>query len=90
MKEIEENMFEGNESVEEDEQKGKEMLEHFADVLLPTDQPGYCFTIPTLSGSVAKVVIPQDVTEKDLDFITLYIQNMLPTFISNLKEELEK
>lgn len=51
---------------------------------------GYCFTIPTLSGSLAQVLIPQDVTEKDLDFITLYIQNMLPTFISNLKEELEK
>ena len=50
----------------------------------------YCFTIPTLSGSVAKVIIPQNVTEKDLDFITLYIENMLPTFISNLKEELEK
>lgn len=32
-KEIEENMFEGNESVKEAEQKGKEILEHFADAL---------------------------------------------------------
>ena len=32
-KEIEENMFEGSESVKEAEQKGKEMLEHFADAL---------------------------------------------------------
>lgn len=54
------------------------------------DKLEYCFTIPTLSGASAKVVIPREVTEKDLDFITLYIQNMLPTFISNLKEELDK
>lgn len=32
-KEIEENMFEGNESVKEAEQKGKELLEHFSDAL---------------------------------------------------------
>lgn len=54
------------------------------------EESGYRFTIPTLSGSMAHIVIPQDVTEKDLDFITLYIQNMLPAFISNLKEELDK
>lgn len=58
--------------------------------ILPQEEGGYRFTIPTLSGSMAHVVIPQDVTAKDLDFITLYIQNMLPAFISNLKEELEK
>ena len=40
--------------------------------------------------SLIHIFIPQNVTEKDLDFITLYIENMLPTFISNLKEELEK
>lgn len=55
----------------------------------PQEESGYRFTIPTLSGSMAHIIIPQDVTEKDLDFITLYIQNMLPTFISNLKEALE-
>lgn len=49
----------------------------------------YRFTIPTLSGSAAQIIIPHDVSVKDLDFITLYIQNMLPTFISNLKEEIE-
>lgn len=32
-KEIEENMFEGSESVKEAEQKGKEILEHFSDAL---------------------------------------------------------
>ena len=42
-----------------------------------------------MNACVLKPKLPF-VTEKDLDFITLYIQNMLPTFISNLKEELEK
>lgn len=59
-------------------------------VSVSINKPEYRFTIPTLSGSVAEIVIPQDVTEKDLDFIILYVQNMLPTFISNLKEKLEK
>lgn len=54
------------------------------------DEIGYRFTIPTLSGSIAQVIIPQDVTVKDLNFITLYIQNILPAFISNLEEKLEK
>ena len=54
------------------------------------EESGFCFTIPTLSGASAKITIPQNVTSKDLDFITLYIQNMLPAFISNLKEEMDK
>ena len=58
--------------------------------IIAKEESGFCFTIPTLSGSTARITIPQDVTAKDLDFITLYIQNMLPAFISNLKEELEK
>lgn len=37
-KEIEENMFEGDESVREAEQKGKEMLEHFANALNSTEK----------------------------------------------------
>ena len=53
-------------------------------------QPGYHFEIPTLSGAVAQVTIPKDVTEKDLDFISMYLQNMLPTFITNLKEQLRE
>jgi len=70
--------------------ESKAIAESKADMSLPQEQPEYCFTIPTLSGSAARVIIPQDVSEKDLDFITLYVQNMLPTFISNLKETLEK
>lgn len=61
-----------------------------ANAIPAQEESGYRFTIPTLSGSMARVIIPQDVTAKDLDFITLYIQNMLPAFISNLKDELDK
>lgn len=48
----------------------------------------YHFAIPTLSGATAQVTIPKDVTAKDLDYILLYIQSMLPAFIENLKEEI--
>lgn len=54
-----------------------------------SEKTGYCFTIPTLSGSVVQINIPQDVTEKDLDFITMYIKNLLPAFIDNLREEVD-
>ena len=49
---------------------------------------GYHFTIPTLSGATAQVTIPKEITAKDLDYILLYIQSMLPAFIENLKDEL--
>lgn len=49
---------------------------------------GYHFAIPTLSGATAQVTIPKEITEKDLDYILLYIQSMLPAFIENLKGEL--
>ena len=45
----------------------------------------YNFEIPTLSGDVAKIIIPQNVTLKDLDFIQMYIENMLPVFLNNLR-----
>jgi len=50
----------------------------------------YNFEIPTLSGKSAKIHIPEDVTEKDLDYIDLYVKNMLSVFIQNLKDELKK
>ena len=49
---------------------------------------GYHFAIPTLSGATAQVTIPKEITAKDLDYILLYIQSMLPAFIENLKDEL--
>lgn len=51
-------------------------------------QEGYHFAIPTLSGATAQVTIPKEITVKDLDYILLYIQSMLPAFIENLKDEL--
>lgn len=53
------------------------------------DVAAYHFAIPTLSGATAQVTIPKDVTVKDLDYILLYIQSMLPAFIDNLKDEIE-
>ena len=52
-------------------------------------QEGYHFAIPTLSGATAQVTIPKEITVKDLDYILLYIQSMLPAFIENLKDELK-
>lgn len=49
---------------------------------------GYYFEIPTLSKNAAKIFIPASITEKDLDYITLYIQNMLPAFLDNLRGEI--
>ena len=50
----------------------------------------YNFEIPTLGGQSARIHIPENVTEKDLDYIDLYVKNMLPAFIQNLKEKLKK
>lgn len=51
---------------------------------------GYYFEIPTLSKNTAKIFIPADVTQKDLDYIGQYLQNMLPAFLENLKGEILK
>ena len=51
---------------------------------------GYSFEIPTLSGSSAKFYIPAEVSLKDLDFMSLYIKEMLPKFIENLKEQINE
>lgn len=53
--------------------------------------PGaFNFEIPTLSGKSARIQIPKDVSEKDLDYIDLYVKSMLPAFIQNLKDELKQ
>lgn len=54
----------------------------------PAPKDGYFFEIPTLGKATAKVYIPAEVTEKDIDYIMMYIENMLPAFLKNLKEEL--
>ena len=54
----------------------------------PKVPEGYHFAIPTLSGATAQVTIPKEITAKDLDYILLYIQSMLPAFIENLKGEI--
>ncbi len=56
---------------------------------IPAFDKGFNFDIPTLSGKTASVFIPDGVSEKDLDYIALFISNMLPKFIENLKEEIQ-
>lgn len=51
---------------------------------------GYNFEIPTLSKAVASFYIPDTITEKDIDYIALYIKNMVPVFLENLKAEIKK
>jgi len=51
---------------------------------------GYNFEIPTLGKKTARFYIPDGVTEKDLDYIKLYIENMLPVFLENLKSEIKQ
>lgn len=53
-------------------------------------ESGYNFEIPTLGKKTAKFYIPDGVTIKDLDYIKLYIENMLPVFLENLKSELKQ
>lgn len=54
----------------------------------PKSEDGYNFEIPTLGKKTARFYIPSGVTEKDLDYIRLYIENMLPVFLDNLKSEI--
>ncbi len=51
---------------------------------------GYNFEIPTLGKKVARFYIPGDVTEKDVAYIKLYIEKMLPDFLDNLKSEIKQ
>lgn len=53
-------------------------------------EEGYHFEIPTLGKKTARFYIPDGVTEKDIDYINLYIKNMFPAFLDNLKSEISK
>ena len=53
-----------------------------------SQEEGYLFEIPTMGKKTARFYIPGGVTEKDLDYIKLYIEKMLPVFLDNLKTEL--
>lgn len=49
-------------------------------------EEGYLFEVPTLGKKSAKFYIPDGVTEKDIDYIKMYIEKMLPVFLDNLKK----
>lgn len=54
----------------------------------PHQEEGYYFEIPTLGKKTARFYIPDGITAKDLDYIRLYVENMLPAFLDNLKSEM--
>ncbi len=58
--------------------------------IISDSEEGYHFEIPTLGKKTARFYIPDGVTEKDIDYIKLYIENMLPAFLDNLKSEIPK
>lgn len=60
------------------------------DKLLIEQETGYNFEIPTLGRKTARFYIPDGVTEKDIDYIKLYLENMLPVFLENLKSEIKQ
>lgn len=51
-------------------------------------EEGYNFEIPTLGKRTARFYIPAGITAKDLDYLKLCVENMLPAFLENLKSEL--
>lgn len=55
-----------------------------------SQRDGYNFEIPTLGKKTARFYIPAGVSEKDIDYIKLYIENMLPVFLDNLKSEIKQ
>lgn len=50
-----------------------------------SSRDGYYFEIPTMGKKTARFYIPDGVTDRDIDYIKLYIENMLPVFLDNLK-----
>lgn len=90
--------------IEQDENKNEQTISSDEDKSLETEEKasqipsetaktmekedGYLFEVPTLGKKNAKFYIPGEVTEKDIAYIKMYVEKMLPVFLDNLKEEL--
>lgn len=90
--------------IEQDENKNEDAISSDEDKSLETEEKasqipsetaktmeredGYLFEVPTLGKKNAKFYIPGEVTAKDIDYIKMYVEHMLPVFLDNLKEEL--
>lgn len=90
---IEQNENKNEQTISSDEDKSLEMEEKAFQIPPETEktiekEEGYLFEIPTLGKKTAKFYIPDGVTEKDIDYIKMYVEHMLPVFLDNLKEEL--
>ena len=54
------------------------------------EHTGYYIEIPTLSKKPAKIILPDGLTRRDLEYIERYAKELFPLFLENLKEELGK
>lgn len=54
------------------------------------EHTGYYIEIPTLSKKPAKIILPDGLTRRDLEYIERYAKELFPLFLENLKEELEQ
>lgn len=63
---------------------------HGLENVMKEQESEYKFEIPTLGKKTARFYIPGGVTAKDIDYLNLYIQKMLPTFLDNLKSEIKQ
>lgn len=83
---IQEGMF----TTEETEEKSAPVDKPVENVVSLSEETenGYLFEIPTMGKKTARFYIPDNVTPKDIDYIKLYIANMLPVFLDNLKAEM--
>lgn len=87
------NIREQTQSINSPQQEQSEKLDsaEFLQEINSSTHPqeeGYLFEIPTMGRKAARFYIPDGVTEKDIDYIKLYIEKMLPVFLDNLKTEL--
>lgn len=88
MNENEESISDTSDSAKQAETEEEHSLIPSKEEQIPAKEEGYFFEIPTMGKKTARFYIPDGVTEKDIDYIKMYIENMLPVFLDNLKEEL--
>ena len=51
---------------------------------------GYKFQIPMLSGKIAEIYLPNDISDADIDFFEQSSHFMLPLFLKNLRDKIAK
>lgn len=88
MNENEESASDTSDSAQQEEPSEENSFISDKEEQVSAKDEGYFFEIPTMGKKTAKFYIPDGVTEKDIDYIKMYVEHMLPVFLDNLKEEL--